>query len=156
MADRSLVQDSILPVTKSFVVQLPIAAAFRLFTAEIGRWWPLHTHSVFGDAATTCTIDEQVGGRIYEVDAQGHQAEWGRILAWEPPARFVCSWYPGRDSDTGQELEVTFQDEGDGTRVTLVHTGWERLGEMAPAARMSYEQGWDTVLQGYIVLTTAR
>ena len=64
MPDSSAVQDSILPVTKSFVVQLPIAAAFRLFTAEIGRWWPLRTHSVFGDAATTCAIDEQVGGRI--------------------------------------------------------------------------------------------
>jgi uncharacterized protein YndB with AHSA1/START domain len=156
MPDSSAVQDSILPVTKSFVVQLPIAAAFRLFTAEIGRWWPLSTHSVFGNAATTCVIEEQVGGRIYEVDADGNRAEWGRILAWDPPARFVCSWYPGRDSDTGQELEVAFQAEADGTHVTLVHTGWERLGAMGPAARTRYEQGWNSVLQRYIELTAAR
>ena len=98
----------------------------------------------------------RLAGELHEVDGQEHQAEWGRILAWEPPARFVCSWYPGRDSDTGQELEVTFRAEADGTRVTLVHTGWERLGEMGPAARTGYDQGWESVIQGYIELAAAR
>jgi len=63
MPDESTVQDMILPVTKSFVVQLPITAAFRLFTSDIGRWWPLNSHSVFGDAAVTCAIEGQIGGR---------------------------------------------------------------------------------------------
>ena len=73
MNDSSVVQDTILPVTKSLVVKQPIAAAFRLFTSEIGRWWPLNTHSVFGEAAKTCVVDEQVSGRIYEVHADGRR-----------------------------------------------------------------------------------
>jgi hypothetical protein len=152
MNDSSVVQDTILPVTKSLVVKQPIAAAFRLFTSEIGRWWPLNTHSVFGEAAKTCVVDEQVSGRIYEVHADGRQAEWGRILAWEPPFLFACSWYPGRDPDSAQELKVIFQAEADGTRVTLIHAGWEQLGEQGMASRANYEHGWDMVLAGYIDL----
>ena len=156
MHDSPAVQDTILPVMKSFAVKLPISAAFRLFTSEIGRWWPLSTHSVFGEAATTCAVDEQVGGRIYEVDADGRQSEWGRILSWEPSSLFACSWYPGRDPDSAQELKVTFQSEADGTRVTLIHAGWERLGEQGSETRTGYDQGWDSVLRGYIALTAAR
>jgi uncharacterized protein YndB with AHSA1/START domain len=149
MHDSPAVQDTILPVMKSFVVKLPISAAFRLFTSEIGRWWPLGTHSVFGEAATTCAVDEQVGGRIYEVDADGRQSEWGRILSWEPPSLFACSWYPGRNPDSAQELKVMFQSEAGGTRVTLIHAGWERLGEQGTASRANYEYGWDSVLEAY-------
>ena len=152
MHDGSAVQDTILPVTKSFVVKLPMAAAFRLFTSDLGHWWPLRTHSVFGDAAITCAVEEQVGGRLYEVHSDGRQAEWGRILAWESPYRLVCSWYPGRDPDTAQELEVSFQDDAHGTRVTLVHAGWERLGDKGMASRKGYDDGWDSVLQSYIEL----
>jgi uncharacterized protein YndB with AHSA1/START domain len=120
-----------------------------LFTSEIGRWWPLSSHSVFGDAAMACTVDEQVGGRIYEVNADGRQAEWGRILTWEPPYLFVCSWYPGRDPDSAQELKVIFESEAEGTRVTLIHSGWEQLGEQGAATRTNYERGWDSVLGMY-------
>lgn len=156
MPENSAVQDTILPVTKTFVVRLPIAAAFHLFTSQIGRWWPLSTHSVFGDAAVTCSVDERLGGRIYEASADGRQAEWGRILSWEPPYLFVCSWYPGRDPDSAQELKVTFQVEAGGTRITLVHTGWERLSEQGLTARMGYQEGWDSVLKAYTDLAAMR
>lgn len=151
--DNLMVQDQIVPVTKSFVVGLPVAAAFRLFTADITHWWPLHTHSVFGDSAATCAVDARVGGRIYETHADGRQAEWGQVLAWEPPHRLACSWHPGRDPSTAQELEVTFAAESGGTRVTLVHTGWERLGERGPEARTGYNTGWDGVLGLYEAYT---
>jgi Activator of Hsp90 ATPase homolog 1-like protein len=82
-------------------------------------------------------------------------AEWGRILAWEPPDRLVCSWYPGHNPDTAQELEVAFQDDAHGTRVTLTHIGWERLGDERMASRTGYDEGWDIVLQPYIELAAA-
>ena len=69
--------------------------------------------------------EEQVGGRIYERHTDGGEGEWGRVLAWEPPARFVMSWYPGKDDSMATELEVSFSPEGDGTRVDLEHRGWE-------------------------------
>jgi uncharacterized protein YndB with AHSA1/START domain len=107
---------------------------------------------VFGQEARTCVIEEHVGGRIYEVHADGREAEWGRIVAWEPPHRMVSSWHPGRTPDTAQELEVVFQAEESGTRVTLTHSGWEHLGERGADGRAGYDEGWDSVLQPYIKL----
>jgi DNA-binding transcriptional ArsR family regulator/uncharacterized protein YndB with AHSA1/START domain len=152
MRASDTMQSTIAPVTKSFVVRLPVREAFQLFTAGINRWWPLGTHSVFGDQAISCAVDARAGGRVYEVHADGRTSEWGRVLAWEPPHRLACSWYPGRDSETAQELEVTFQGEAGGTRVTLVHAGWEHLGEDGPQTRANYDTGWDGVLQAYAAL----
>lgn len=153
MQNDTPVQEAIRPVTKSLLVELPAAAAFRLFTAEIARWWPLRTHSVFGDHAAACVVDAEVGGRVYEVHTDGRQqSEWGRVLAWEPPHRLVCSWYPGRDPLTAQELEVRFEEVDGVTRVTLIHIGWERLADQGVATRANYDTGWDMVLQGYMDL----
>ena len=33
-----------------------------------------------------------------------------------------------------------------GTRVELVHTGWERRGEQALEAMKGYDEGWEVVL----------
>jgi ABC-type glycerol-3-phosphate transport system substrate-binding protein len=55
------------------------------------------------------------------------------------------TWHPGRGEETAQELAVAFTAESNGTRVDVVHTGWERAGDAA--VRMaSYDTGWDTVL----------
>ena len=43
-------------------------------------------------------------------------------------------------------VAVTFQRAGELTRVRLVHSGWERLGTQAAAARETYANGWPTVL----------
>jgi len=52
----------------------------------------------------------------------------------------VCSWYPGREPETAQELEITFRDDAGGNRVTLIHVGWERLDEQGTATRTNYDR----------------
>ena len=73
-------------------------------------------------------------------------------MEWEPPTRFVMSWHPGRDEEGAQRLEVTFHAEGDGTRLEIVHSGWEKLGdeERIDAALAGYDEGWDMVLVRYV------
>jgi uncharacterized protein YndB with AHSA1/START domain len=138
------------PVVKSVTVALPLEAAFRLFTDDASRWWPLTTHSVFGDAAASCRLEGQVGGRFYEVHRDGtQQAEWGRVLAWEPPRRVLFSFYPGRNPDTAQQVEVLFQPDAAGTRITLTHHGWEQLGQASEKLRAGYDEGWAFVLAQY-------
>jgi len=56
------------------------------------------------------------------------------------------TWHPGREPDTAQDVEVRFIPLGQGTRLELTHTGWERLGEDAKKARRSYPLGWTYVL----------
>ena len=137
------------PINKSVFVDLPPVAAFRLFTDGAGSWWPLASHSVAGDDAVTCILEGHVGGRFYEVSRGGEQAEWGLVLIWEPPRRLVMSWYPGRTPADATEVEVSFQAEGSGTRLTLTHSGWERA--VSDTARYEgYVTGWDFVLGQYI------
>lgn len=138
------------PVRKNIRVRLQVETAFRLFTEGFGRWWPMASHSVSLENAAACYLEDHLGGRIYEVDQNGRQFAWGRVLAWEPPHRLLFSWYPGRDASSGQEVEIIFQpDEAGGARIELIHRGWEKLGEQAAKVRENYVTGWDYVLGKY-------
>ena len=138
------------PVEKSLQVSLPVEAAFNLFTQGITTWWPLATHSVGLAEAESCHVEEHEGGRVYEIKKDGTEAPWGTVLAWEPPHRFMMSWHPGRDENTAQELEVRFETEGEGTRLELIHRGWEIFGDKAKETREGYVSGWDIVLGHYL------
>lgn len=141
--------DRIAPVRKSVTVPMRPEAAFRRFTEGIAGWWPLATHSVSESAEASCAIEGRIGGRIVETAPDGAEHVWGTVTAWEPPGRLVFTWHPGRSEDTGQEVEIRFRAAGEGTRVDLVHTGWERLGEKAAGMRAGYDAGWDVVLGRY-------
>lgn len=134
------------PVEKSVTVACAPARAFAAFTGEIAQWWPLATHSVGQAQARKVVIEPAIGGRVYEVCADGAEHEWGRVLQWMPPLQFAMSWHPGRAADTQQVLEVRFSAEGSATRVALVHRGWEILGADAQARRDNYEGGWTRIL----------
>jgi hypothetical protein len=60
----------------------------------------------------------------------------------------MMSWHPGRAAASGQTVELTFAADGNGTRVTLLHRGWESLGADAAKTRDSYNSGWDSVFAG--------
>jgi uncharacterized protein YndB with AHSA1/START domain len=139
------------PLRKQLKVSLPTQPAFELFTAGIGKWWPLLTHSVGEEQAVTCFFEGWLGGRIVEVLKDGSQSEWGRVILWEPFHKVSFYWYPGRAADTAQEVTVTFNEISTGTLVELVHTGWENLGAVAQARRDGYDTGWDYVLAKYVI-----
>jgi uncharacterized protein YndB with AHSA1/START domain len=134
------------PVDKSVLVPCDPERAFRAFTAEIAEWWPIKTHSVGKAKARTVCIEPAVGGRIYETAGDGSTCDWGRILTWSPPSGFSMTWHPGRMPDTQQVVELSFIAEAGGTRVRLIHSGWEVLGKDAQAKRNDYNGGWEAVL----------
>jgi uncharacterized protein YndB with AHSA1/START domain len=139
-----------LALRKSVLVECSVEHAFRVFTEEIGGWWPLASHSVFAKDAQAVILEGRVGGRFYERSKDGEEAPWGTVTAWEPPHRIALTWHPGRGEETAQDLEVRFSAEGDRTRVELVHSGWERLGERAREVRARYDTGWEPVLGSYV------
>jgi uncharacterized protein YndB with AHSA1/START domain len=139
-------QTNELVMRKTISVDLPVDRAFRLYTERIASWWPLGTHSVAGEDAETLVLEPHEGGRIYERTTTGQEHTWGTIVGWEPPRRLVHTWHPGREPDSAQQVEIGFEPEGAGTRVELVHTGWERLGERAKDVFANYDSGWDYVL----------
>ena len=137
------------PVRKSVVVARPVAEAFVIFTERMGEWWPFAGHSVYGDDGTAVVFDPREGGAVTEVSRSGERAAWGQLLVWDPPRRFVMTWHPGRGAETAQQLEVDFKMVPEGTRVELVHQGWETLLARGVEARNGYDGGWNAVLAGY-------
>lgn len=137
------------PVERSIQVPWDPETAFRRFTERIDEWWPLETHACAPEEAETCAVEPGVGGRLYETTRDGEEHLWGTITAWDPPRRLAFTWHPGRPTATRQDVEVTFAPVRGGTRVEVVHTGWERLGKEAEETREQYGPGWEFVLGRY-------
>jgi uncharacterized protein YndB with AHSA1/START domain len=138
------------PVVVGIDVRRGVEEAFRVFTAEIGAWWPVAGHSVEPDRVATVVLEGRPGGRLFERWHDGGEAEWGRVLAWEPPHRLVLAWSPNQDRPVPTRVEVRFTAvEADHTRVELEHSGWERLADQAAQVRANYEGGWPGVLDAY-------
>jgi hypothetical protein len=140
--------DPIEPVVRTTIVVATVERAFQLFTAEIGTWWPLARHAVgSADQIAAVIFDCGAGGGVRERWHDGTEHPWAEVLAWDPPHSVTLAWHPGTPAETATEVELTFEAVGDAIcRVTLVHRGWERLGEAGRQARGRYEAGWPGVL----------
>ena len=125
-------------------VDLPVAPAhaFDAFAARFADWWPTITHSVSRDAATACRMILEPGGAVEERAPDGNWHRWGSIASVEPGCRLRFTWHPGREPESAQWVDVSFEPLGAGSRVTLTHGGWEVLGDIAPILRQEYAAGW--------------
>jgi len=139
-------KETLPPVVVNVVVELPVEAAFEVFTRGFGDWWPKATHSVGEDRTRSVHFESRAGGRIYEVDDDGTRHQWGEVLECEPPRRLVFTWYPGRPEEKRQTVEVHFAADGNLTHVELVHHDWEVFLEKAEEMREGYVMGWAHVL----------
>ena len=139
--------EALADIRKTITVDVPVEEAFETFTRRIGAWWPQASHTVFKDQLEEIVFDERAGGRIYERSAQGEEAEWADVLAWEPPTRFVLRWRVNPERGP-TEVEVRFAPDGDGTRVELEHRGWDQVGD--GDGRAGYDTGWDYVLGHFV------
>ena len=133
------------PLVKSVVVAAPTDRAFTLFTAEIGQWWPLVTHSVGEESAVSVTMECRLGGRIVETVRDGSTYVWGTITDWSPGSGLTFTWHPGQPEDEATLVTVSFRPDGEQTEVRLVHSGWDNRPDGA-RARTGYDAGWDIVL----------
>ena len=144
------------PVIKTVTYAGSPEYAFDRFTLGIGTWWPLATHSLGrADNALSVSFERlEAGGALVEQCRSGDRHVWGSIINIRRPFHLSFTWHVGRHQDTAQLIEVTFDLNEDGTtKVTLCHSGWERLGDGASEARQGYESGWDLVLAGYLAIS---
>lgn len=136
------------PVVRAAWVGRTQEDTFRIFTDEIGAWWPLPTHGLFGDRAGGVHFRD---GALVEQSTDGREEVWGEVLTWNPPDRLVVTWHPGRDQTDASEVEVSFEADGGGTRVVIEHRGWEAFGEDAARRRLSYAgpNAWGYILDHF-------
>jgi uncharacterized protein YndB with AHSA1/START domain len=114
-------------VQKTITVEASPERAFEVFTAGFDTWWP-RSHHIGKSPMKEARIEGWVGGRCYNAQEDGTDCEWGEILVWEPPTRFVMAWKIthqwGYEPDPAKasEVEISFTPVGGGkTRVDLEH-----------------------------------
>jgi uncharacterized protein YndB with AHSA1/START domain len=150
-------------VRKVVIVNAPPAVAWRVFTEEMGTWWPLATHKIGTARAVDAVIEPRVGGRWYERGDDGSTCDWGRVLSWEPLTRLVLSWEITadwkHDPDLKTEVEVRFVAEGkNSTRVELEHRRLDLYGARRDEMRGIFdsETGWKGLLDGFAARASAQ
>lgn len=157
-------QSTDLTVRKSITVDVPQQRAFEVFTGRMTEWWPLERYHIGEQPAENAVLEPREGGRWFERAADGSECDWGRVLAWDPPAGITLAWMIGPtwqfdpDPALATEVEIRFVEEGDSrTRVELEHRGLEKLGAAGPelSATFAGEGGWGDLLRLYAEVTKA-
>lgn len=145
------------PITAAVDVPLSPLAAYRRFVDELDAWWP-RAYTWSGEALERIVMEGRPGGACSEFGPHGFRCDWGRVLDVEPGAFVTFSWQiaptraPAPDPARASRVHVTFAAlPAGGTRVTLVHEGFERHGEGAAAYRaaMADAAGWPWILEQY-------
>jgi uncharacterized protein YndB with AHSA1/START domain len=147
------------PVEKTIEVQCDPATAFSIFAERTSTWWPLDKHSVSamsGKVAKEVTIEPREGGLIYEITADGKREIWGSVVLWQPAKRLQLAWHVMRQKDQATSVDITFHPTASGTRVSLVHSGFEVLGKEARETRNGYESGWVGVFEHHFAEACAK
>jgi uncharacterized protein YndB with AHSA1/START domain len=145
---------TIAPVRKSIRVNANQERAFEVFTSGLGRWWP-RDKGIGKLPMQAAIMEPRLGGRWYELAEDGSQTNVGKIIAWEPPKRFVMTWDINSqwkpDTTVSSEVEVKFIPDGtNATRVELEHRRFEQMGAEAGATmRNSVDGGWPGMLERF-------
>jgi uncharacterized protein YndB with AHSA1/START domain len=130
------------PLRITFDVACAPERAFELWTARTGAWWPA-SHTVSARPGVEVVIEPGVGGRIFERAPDGEEHDWGEVTGWDPPRRISYLWHLRQDRADATEVEITFAaDEGAGTRLSIVHRGWDALGARGADLREKNQRGW--------------
>jgi uncharacterized protein YndB with AHSA1/START domain len=130
-------------VHASIEVNASRGRAFEVFTRDFGAFKPAE-HNLLAVPIAETVVETHVGGHIIDRGTDGSECRWARILAYDPPDRFVFSWdispYWKVEADAAKtsEVEVTFTELGqDLTRVSIEHRHLDRHGA-----------GWEGVRDG--------
>jgi len=132
-------------VEKSIVIAASPERVWRAWTDEISRWW-VKPYFIDPERALGLVIEPHAGGRFVEKwgdDGVGYLL--GHVIEWLPPQRLAFTWTENDWSGVSTVVSVKFHEEGRGTRVTLVHEGFDRVPDGA-GQRSSYESGWGDLL----------
>jgi hypothetical protein len=120
-------------MTSKAIVALRVKAsperAFDVFTHEIGLWWrPNGLFRFTPGPPGRMAFEPWLDGRLTETDPQGRVFEIGRITRWAPCEKVAFTWRQASFApDQFTEVEVRFEPVGDETRVTVEHSGWDRV-----------------------------
>ena len=144
------------PVRRILTVRSSPQRAFDVFTRAAAAWWP-KSHSTGRSPLAEIVLEPQIGERWYERGEDGSIAQWGRVLAWDPPHRLLLAWQLTADwkfdPDFITEIEIRFDAAGEGlTRIEFEHRDLERFADKAETIRAMLDApgGWAGILESFV------
>ena len=112
-------------IERETVIAAPVERVWTLLTEaeHLGRW--------FGDAGAE--LELRPGGAL-SLSWEQHGTVRGRVVDVDAPRRFSYRWAVLRESHGGEPVEgnstlveFTLEAEGDGTRLRVVESGFDKL-----------------------------
>ncbi|EHR51657.1 hypothetical protein SacmaDRAFT_3437 [Saccharomonospora marina XMU15] len=149
-------------VRREIEVAVPADRAFAVFTERFDQIKP-REHNMLPVPIAETVFETRVGGAVYDRGEDGSICRWSRVLAFEPPHRFVISWditpqwRIETDPDRCSEVEVRFLPVGpERTRVELVHRHLDRHGDgwHGVYAGVAADGGWPLYLNRFAELVS--
>ena len=134
--------DSSTTVNASIEVNAPQQRAFEVCTRDFGAFKP-REHNILAVPLEDTVVETHVGGHIIDRGTDGSECRWARVLAYDPPDRFVFSW----DISPFWQLDLA----EDRTRVEIEHRHLDRHGDGWTGVRegVGAGEGWPHYLERY-------
>lgn len=122
----------------SVFVRVSREDAFDVFTREIDQWWRTGPrYRAGGKRRGQLFFECHDGGRLFETfeaSSGSRTIEVGKVTRWDPPARFELEWRNVNFRPNEKTfVDVSFEESGEGTLVTVTHRGWSALPDDHPA-----------------------
>ncbi len=121
------------PLVKTVFISAPREKVWAYLTEKeyLGRWWQ--------DAAADLKPDSE----YTLLDSKGDRLVWGRVVAWEHPAKLVTTFEIGMLQ--GKETTVTWELAAvpGGTRLRVTHAGIMAEGGPEVPVFGGLDAGWD-------------
>ena len=109
------------PIVATRRVAATANVAFVAFTTRMGDWWdPRLTPDP--PSYDGIRVEPWVGGSITLLHVEREPYQIGEVTEWEQGRRYAQTFTLALPEPT--ILKVDFVSDGDGTLVTLMHTGW--------------------------------
>ncbi len=127
-------------VERSMVIAAQPERVWQAWVSEMNRWWT-KPYYVDPERVTGLVIEPRLGGRYLEKwggDGSGYLI--GHVIEWLPPLRLAYTWSEKSWGGIVTVVRLEFQPEGEGTRLSLVHEGFERLPD-GVEQRAGYDRG---------------
>jgi hypothetical protein len=139
-------------VTVTTLVAVDPGTAFAVFTDEVDLWWRREPRFRTGARPGAMRFEPGAGGRLPRLIEEGERGaiEIAQATAWEPPRRLVVAWRAStRVLGAETEVEVRFDPEGDATRVTIEHRGWDRVPAVHPGRHGAMGLAFEGLVGGF-------
>lgn len=131
-------------IVNSVLLRLNAQKAFQLFTSSISDWWPTDRRHTRDPAGKIFLL---ASGRFFERAADGLEVDLGKVTTWDEPHRILLDFYIATGPDHPTEVEIRFEPEDTGTRVTVTHRPKPESAHLWNERAPRYVSSWQAVLE---------